>query len=124
MNRSNGMCWMFAILTKRAAADFRTASGRLNPVYIGAACVAAFGLWLLNPARGDEAAQVERAYRLTYGRLPTREEFARASQFLSEQRHRREPTRAAAQTAMDPRLAALADFCHALFNSSEFLYME
>jgi hypothetical protein len=75
-------------------------------------------------APGDEAAQVEHAYRLTYGRLPTREEIVRAAQFLSEQRRRLEPASAAAQSTTDPRSAALADFCHALFNSSEFLYME
>jgi len=84
----------------------------------------AFAARLEKLAPSDEAAQVEHTYRLAFGRLPTREELARAAQFLSEQRHRLERAIAGAQSTMDRRAAALADFCHALFNSSEFLYME
>jgi hypothetical protein len=42
----------------------------------------------------------------------------------SEQRHHLEPARESSRTATDVHATALADFCHALLNSSEFLYVE
>jgi hypothetical protein len=71
-------------------------------------------------------AQVRQAYLLALGRLPTDQETAQAKSFLahqekvitSEQRSR--PGQA--QTVQAPA-AALADFCLALLNSNEFLYV-
>jgi hypothetical protein len=51
----------------------------------------------------DVAAQVQRAYKLCYGRHPAPEEIAAASQFIEVQ--------------------GLDQFCRALFNSNEFLFI-
>jgi len=53
---------MIATLTKRAPADVRTTCGRVNAALIGAACVAACGLWLPNPVRGDDALNTDALY--------------------------------------------------------------
>ncbi len=53
---------------------------------------------------GDRAAQLERAYRLAYGRPPSAEELAAADHVASEH--------------------GLAAFTRALLNSNEFLYVE
>ena len=42
----------------------------------------------------------------------------------TEHRHHLEPAGSSQRTAVDLQHAALADFCHALLNSSEFLYVE
>lgn len=42
----------------------------------------------------------------------------------TEYRHHLEPASASQHAATDPRFAGLVDFCHALLNSSEFLYVE
>ena len=57
-------------------------------------------------------AQIERAYKLAYSRTPTVEEAREAGEFL--ERHGR--------IVGSPR-KALVDFCHALMNSNEFVYM-
>jgi len=71
---------------------------------------------LAERVRNDEglstSAQVERAYRFVYSRLPNEEESRDAVRFLER------------QTALAPSAeAAFADFCHMLLNSNEFLYM-
>jgi hypothetical protein len=53
---------------------------------------------------GDRAAQLERAYRLAYGRPPSADELAAAAQVASKH--------------------GLAAFTRALLNSNEFLYVE
>ncbi len=57
-------------------------------------------------------AQVERAWKLVYGRAPDRQERELALAFLARQ----------SGTAGD-RDKALVDFCHTLLNSNEFLYL-
>ncbi len=57
-------------------------------------------------------AQVDRAYRLAYARTPTGEERRAALAFLDRQ-----------TAIVKDRNVALADFCHALLNSNEFLYV-
>jgi hypothetical protein len=61
--------------------------------------------------------RIERAYRLTLGRRPRPEELRQAHDFLSSQSHLASGPPAAQQ------LAALADFCLALLNRNEFVYV-
>jgi hypothetical protein len=61
----------------------------------------------------DPKAAVERAYLIALSRKPTSEEQAAATQFLAAQ----------AKTAGGPD-QALADFCHALLNLNEFVYVD
>jgi hypothetical protein len=56
--------------------------------------------------------QIERAYRFAYGRTPEAEEMAAARTFLD--RHTK---------LVASRQTALADLCHMLLNSNEFVYM-
>ncbi|MCC6585121.1 MAG: DUF1553 domain-containing protein [Bryobacterales bacterium] len=56
--------------------------------------------------------QIERAYKLAYSRPPSAEESKAAAAFL--ERHSR--------IVNDPK-AVMADFCHALLNSNEFVYI-
>jgi hypothetical protein len=64
---------------------------------------------------GDDAARVDRAYRLTLARPPTAGERDRALAFL------REFTPHAGEA--DPARAAWSAFCQALFASAEFRYL-
>jgi mono/diheme cytochrome c family protein len=83
------------------------------------------GAWTLQRARAfaerlarerpdDPAAQVDRAYRIAFGRAPTEAERADALAFLDEQ---------AALPGAGPG-DALVDLCHAVLNSNEFLYVD
>jgi hypothetical protein len=56
---------------------------------------------------------VERAYLIALSRKPTSEERTAATRFLAAQ----------AKTAGGPD-QALADFCHALLNLNEFVYVD
>jgi mono/diheme cytochrome c family protein len=74
------------------------------------------------PADGKDApAGVEAAYRWAYGRPPAADEKAAAVAFL-----KRQLAQAAGGSPVDKgaRLAAWTDFCHALLNSNEFLYVD
>ena len=67
----------------------------------------------------SEEALVDRAWRLAYLRAPDAAEKKSAAAFLDRQeailRERLRQDQA--------RAAALADLCHMLFNSNEFVYM-
>ena len=94
----------------------------------------AFAGRLLREAGSDPAAQIERAYRLAYGRRPGADEQQLAQEFLARQaaligerlaRGERVLLPAGMPEGADPaRGAALVDFCHALFNTNEFLTIE
>ncbi|MGE3822381.1 MAG: DUF1553 domain-containing protein, partial [Isosphaeraceae bacterium] len=83
------------------------------------------GKWTLGRARAladrlrreadTDEARVDLAYRLAFGRPPESTEPTEALTFLQDQAER-----ASGQTDGD----ALVDFCHALLNSSEFLYVD
>ncbi|MBW3623753.1 MAG: DUF1553 domain-containing protein [Armatimonadetes bacterium] len=63
-------------------------------------------------------AQVERAFMLALGRLPAPAERAKSLAFVErQQRH-------LGDSKTDPSREALADLCHALFNLSEFIYLD
>jgi len=73
------------------------------------------------PANGrDMPAGVVHAYRLAFGRPPTTAEAAEAAVFLRQQ------VGLAKGQPVTPerRKAAWTDFCHALLNSNEFLYID
>ena len=66
---------------------------------------------VVKEAGTDRYAQVGLAYRLAFSRPPDAEEQGRAVAFL-ERQSREFPT------------TALTDFCHALLNAHEFVYIE
>lgn len=68
---------------------------------------------LIREVPDDEAGQVARAYRLALGREASRSETVEAASFLSQQRAEAGGT-----------IGALADFCHALLNTNEFLHVD
>jgi hypothetical protein len=79
----------------------------------------AFAARLLAEAGREPAALIERAYRLALGRPPRDDEARIAGDFLRKQEALlRERGRGDAQAA------ALADFCLAMFNLNEFIYVE
>jgi hypothetical protein len=61
----------------------------------------------------DDAALAARAYQTVWGRPATDDEVKLAVKFLTSQK-----------TALHSRDAAVADFCQALLNSNEFLYVD
>jgi hypothetical protein len=64
----------------------------------------------------DEAARLDAAYQLAFGRPPTSIDRHRAKAFLDEQSKR--------INTGDLRVAAWTDLCHVLLNASEFLYLD
>jgi mono/diheme cytochrome c family protein len=77
--------------------------------------------------------RIERAYRHAFGRVPESEERDQARKFLSRQveilRSRQQSGEKLAQPTGAPGMdevegAALVDFCHALFNANEFLFVD
>jgi hypothetical protein len=71
-----------------------------------------------------ELASIVQAWQLAYSRLPTREELQSAANFLTAQRRhlRFHPQNIA--TSRTPETQSLANLCHALLNSNEFLYVD
>lgn len=69
-------------------------------------------------AGGDAASVLARAYELAYSRKASPEETRLALAFLQKQSALLKP-----QTPESPSNDALADFCHVLLNSSEFVYV-
>jgi hypothetical protein len=81
---------------------------------------------VLTEAGADPARQVEHAYRLALVRQPTATETAEAREFLARQaalslKGKTGPDDGERRSAA---VAALADFCLALINCNEFLYLE
>ncbi len=68
-------------------------------------------------AFGDPAAQIERAYRLILSRPPTTKQKTLTQEFLKKQ------GTLYGKGSYTP-LKALADLCHVLINSNEFLYLD
>lgn len=70
-------------------------------------------------AGSDTRKQIATAFNLALNRQPSETELAWASDFLQKQ------TAGYAERKNDkPEAAALRDFCHAMFNLSEFLYLD
>ncbi|WP_395137725.1 PSD1 and planctomycete cytochrome C domain-containing protein [Armatimonas sp.] len=70
-------------------------------------------------AGSDSAAQITLAYRLALVRKPTPTQLAQATAFLAKKAELHRDEKKAS-----PQQAALADFCHVLFNTNEFLYAD
>jgi hypothetical protein len=88
---------------------------------------------ILRSGAESAAEQVEAAYARTLSRWPTTEEAGQGEQFVAQQaeRLRRDGraveslTRPSAEASADPyRAAALVDFCLALLNANEFVYVD
>jgi hypothetical protein len=90
-----------------------------------------FAAKLLRDCGSDSVRQIDLAYRLALARPPRESELRMASEFLAAQektiRERlrtRQPGQLSLGISIDPATAAaLADFCLALLNSNEFLYV-
>ena len=90
------------------------------------------GFVLAQAASRDD--QIKLTYGRVLGRLPTEEEFAVAARFVESQAGQlKESNRAAAELALPAPLpegldqqwgAAFTDFCLALFNVNEFVYVD
>jgi hypothetical protein len=72
----------------------------------------AMGARARNDGGMSEDAQIERAFRIAFGRQPTDREMASSRGFFER------------QSAIASPDAALVDLCHVLLNSNEFLYLE
>ena len=81
----------------------------------------AFAQRLAREHPGGLEEQVTAAYRLAYGRPPEPAEQTRAMEFLHEQARHPEGRGAGPGP---PAASALVDFCHALLNSNEFVYVD
>jgi len=79
----------------------------------------AFAARLLKETGSEPTSLVERAYRLALGRPPRTEEARLGTEFLAKQaallRERQRP---------DAFAAALSDYCLAIFNLNEFIYID
>jgi len=101
----------------------------------------AFAQRLARECPGGADDRIRDAYRLAYGRPPEEPERARAVDFLKDQARRIQrlsPSLDAAghgheilpvepplpRGSADREAAALVDFCHALLNSNEFIYVD
>src|ERR1043166_5699658 len=83
---------------------------------------------------GSSSANIARAYRLAFGRRPDAEEVQLAREFLERdatlargrmERHQRLALPDPAPPGLDPAEgAALVDFCQALMNTNEFVYVD
>ena len=73
---------------------------------------------LLRKYSDDDAGLVAYAYRAAWGRDPTSEELRLGMQFVAEQ-----TTRVRTKDG-DARQVAVIDFCHAVMNTNEFLYVD
>ena len=65
-----------------------------------------------NQERSAES-QIERAFKLAYGRGPSAQETASAKKFMDRQ-----------MAIAGTREKAVTDLCHVLLNSNEFLYVD
>ena len=72
---------------------------------------------LLRENPSDEVGRIKLACRLAFGRMPSDTETRDALGFLERQS-------ALCPPDQDARVAALADFCHVLLNSNEFIYLD
>jgi hypothetical protein len=86
----------------------------------------AFAARLVKECGMDTSAQVARAYMLAFGRSATNEEIAQAKRFLAHQEQviaRERGAQSGDQQNVRCSADALVDFCLALMNSNEFLYV-
>jgi hypothetical protein len=85
---------------------------------------------LRNETGKDPVQQVDRAFRLSYGRPPDAQELEASIEFLKGQANYHQRLAVTLQEQgvdpaeiPEPDKAALVDLCHSLFNSNEFVYV-
>jgi hypothetical protein len=78
---------------------------------------------LRKEARTDDALIVA-AYTQAYARQPTPAELEMCEKFIAAQAAGRDKTPPKGGPPTDPHAAAVVDFCHAILNSNEFLYVD
>jgi hypothetical protein len=69
----------------------------------------------------DVDQRVKLGFQIVFARQPTESELAKSTAFLNEQE---QGDVSAGSPVEKARLLALADFCHMLMSSNEFLYLE
>ena len=81
---------------------------------------------LLHDAANDPAAQVKRAWWLSFAREPGKLELDKGVAFLKDQSDffRAQAAKASPKPKESPERQALANFCHALLSTNEFLYVD
>ena len=82
----------------------------------------------------DDESLIRRAWLEIYARQPTSDEISGSKQFLANQTEQIYATEADVPTSSQPqpsppcfephKAAAYVDFCHALMNSTEFLFVD
>jgi hypothetical protein len=75
----------------------------------------------------EEEERIAHAYRLAWGRVPSSEEVQLGVRFLNAQTEAllaQKKAGSGQRTRADARAAALNDFCHALLNTNEFLFVD
>jgi cytochrome c553 len=81
-----------------------------------------FARRVLQEAGADSREQIRYAYKLALARNATAKELSWSLDFLSRQTKSYGAAELGSEAS--PKLAALRDFCHALFNLNEFLYVD
>jgi hypothetical protein len=79
---------------------------------------------ILDTAGEDPAAEVELAYQRALSRRPTSDETRLGREFLEHQRRQFNEERRDESDSRQAAQQALADFCLALFNANEFVYVD
>jgi hypothetical protein len=83
-----------------------------------------FAKRVIAEASGDQAGQIEHAWRLALNRPPTRVEIDASLEALAVLTAEWQQSLAEEGSADSPADRAFADFCHTLINSAEFLYLD
>ena len=83
-----------------------------------------FAAAVIGAVGDDSRAQLTRVYRLAFARPPTAEELELGVGELAELEKHWRASKPANEAPPPVRKLALATFCHAIFNSSEFLYVD
>ena len=90
----------------------------------------AFARRVVAEAGADPARRIERAWRLAFGRAPSKDEQSAALAYLSEQRTHFDArlgdgaARSTETKPVDLDHLTLASLCHVLLNANEFLYLD
>ena len=89
---------------------------------LGRAQTLALRVQRFEPVSTNDRGRIALAYRLTCGREAEPDEIEQATAFLNRQTQLAQPPVPRVNVGADH--AALVDFCHALLNSNEFLYVD
>ncbi len=84
----------------------------------------AFASRLANEAGADNAARIDRAYRLAFARMPSEQERASVIDFLAKQQIQIEADSKGQIAGEAARTKALAALCLVLLNTNEFAYLQ